>query len=1001
MQRKLIFLACIIVPMVPIAIGIGSADCLAQPAESRGKYPFIFYTPRDGLINSRVRSIKQDSRGRMLFITFGGLSVYDGTRFINYNRQDGLADDLINDIVEVGPDSFLVATNVAKLNTLVKGKIGVFQTADNFYPVVNRFLKSNDGSWYVTADEGLFTLNGNRFSRIPLLNKGGIDVGSNLDKVIEWKNYFLLIPWSENLGEKLIMYDKATRKVTDIDLKNTVICLTKDAKGDIWAGTGNGPRLIDTIALARGKINFLQVPEKFRDIVNNKQSFIFFDKENNAWFYDKEILKITPNLQHEYITAKQGLEAASLTDMFIDREGTAWIATDGNGIIKIRNTNTELLHSLDQRPISVSTILNQNDTIWLFNAIDRTIYRLADNNFKLFPLREKNYKAINLFVHDQKLYLNAGAKFVCVENKDEPSSYDHLRVIDAINAPNGIGTGVVDRNGAIIQYVNESNNTFYLYVLKDDKLLMKHRVSNFIDQMALDRQGGLWMATRDNQVLKFTLHPDQPSRYLQIDRNYPKNLRDLNPRAITVDVNDNVWIGTRYNGVYRFQCKDGAFKSVAQYTTRTGLTDNFVYTLTCDSNNTIWVGTQTGLDKIFKKNDQYTIGNVSKNNNFFQTVGKIVTTKNNTVWALTNGGIILRTSESLSPAKTSSAPALLFTSLQVNNKPYNDSSKNFSYRQNNLSFTVAATSFIDERSIKYSYLLEGSGNENWSEPSNNPAFNFLNLSPGNYTLKMRSEFPEAMYPSQTINYSFTILPPWWHTWWFFIGISLAILGILFLGIRFYYRRKLEKEKIISERQQAIEKERTRIATDMHDDLGAGLSRIKFLSETIGIKKQRQLPFEEDISKIMEYSHEMIDKMGEIVWALNEKNDSLSDLLSYTRSYTVEYLSQSGIMCSIDSPDVFPMSFVTGEFRRNIFLSVKEILHNIVKHAQANQVTITIQIDPGLCINIIDDGIGFDPAKTRPYSNGLINIKKRMTDIGGIMEIETRNGTMIKLKAPLR
>ena len=995
MQRKLIFLACFFVPIV-----IGSANCLAQPAESRGRYPFAFYTPRDGLINSRVRSIKQDSRGRMLFITFGGLSVYDGTRFINYNRQDGLAEDLINDIVEVGPDSLLVATNAAKLNTLVRGKIGVYQTADNFYPVVNRFLKSNDGSWYVTADDGLFILKGNRFSRIPLLNNEKIDIGFNLDKVIEWKNYFLLIPWSENLGEKLILYDKATKRVTDIDMKTTVICLVKDAKGHIWIGTGNGPRLIDTVALAEGKINFLQLPEKFRAIVNNKQSFIFFDKENNAWFYDKEILKITPNLQREYITAEQGLEAASLTDLFIDREGTVWIATDGNGIIKIRNTNTELLHSLDQKPISISTILNQNDTIWLFNAIDRTIYRFADNKFKLFPLHEKNYKAINFFAHGQKLYLNIGTKFICIENKDEPRSYDHPRIIDAIDAPNGIGTGVVGRNGAIIQYVSEPNNIFYLYVLKDDKLVMKQRVSNFIDQMALDRQGGLWMATRDNNILKFTLHPDQPSRYLQMDKNYPKKIPDLNPRAITVDTNNNIWIGTRFNGIYKFECKNGEFKSVAQYTTRTGLTDNFVYTLNCDSNNTIWIGTQTGLDKIFLKNDHYIIGNVSKNNNFFQTVGKIITTKNNTVWALTNGGIILRTSEKLPPARAPSAPELLFTSLQVNNKPYNDPSKNFSYRQNNLSFTVAATSFIDERSIKYSYLLEGSGNETWSEPSNNSTFNFINLSPGDYTLKMRSEFPEAMYPSQTINYSFTISPPWWHTWWFFTGVSLAILGILFLGLRFYYRRKLEREKIISEKQQAIEKERTRIATDMHDDLGAGLSRIKFLSETIGIKKQKHLPFEEDISKIREYSHEMIDKMGEIVWALNEKNDSISDLLSYTRSYTVEYLSQSGISCSIDSPEVFPATFVTGEFRRNIFLSVKEILHNIVKHAQANHVNITIQINPGLCISIKDDGIGFDQGKTRPYSNGLVNIKKRMTDIDGIMEIETKNGTMIRLKAPI-
>jgi signal transduction histidine kinase len=313
---------------------------------------------------------------------------------------------------------------------------------------------------------------------------------------------------------------------------------------------------------------------------------------------------------------------------------------------------------------------------------------------------------------------------------------------------------------------------------------------------------------------------------------------------------------------------------------------------------------------------------------------------------------------------------------------------------------VAALSFIDERSINYSYLLQGSGNDNWSKASNNSSFNFINLSPGNYTLKVRSDFPEAIYPSQVISYSFIIEPPWWETWWFRIVVSLMIVGLSVLMIRFYYQRKLEKQRTFLEKQQAIEKERTRIATDMHDDLGAGLSRIKFLSETIGIKKQKQLPFEEDITKIRQYSHEMIDKMGEIVWALNEKNDSLSDLLSYTRSYTVEYLSQNGVNCSIDSPELLPSSFVSGEFRRNIFLSVKEILHNVVKHSQANQVCIAIQIADKLYINIQDDGIGFDRNKIRPYSNGLINIEKRMKDIGGIMEIQNKKGTMVKLAVPL-
>ena len=187
---------------------------------------------------------------------------------------------------------------------------------------------------------------------------------------------------------------------------------------------------------------------------------------------------------------------------------------------------------------------------------------------------------------------------------------------------------------------------------------------------------------------------------------------------------------------------------------------------------------------------------------------------------------------------------------------------------------------------------------------------------------------------------------------------------------------------------------------MHDDLGAGLSRIKFLSETIGIKKQQQQPIEEDINKIKEYSNEMIDKMGEIVWALNEKNDSLSDLLSYTRSYAMEYLSQNGIDCKVQAPETLPGGFVSGEFRRNIFLSVKETLHNIVKHAQASRVNISMQIDNNLAIYIEDNGIGFDRTSTRPYSNGLTNMEKRMKDIGGILEIKNSKGTTVRLKAPL-
>jgi signal transduction histidine kinase len=239
-------------------------------------------------------------------------------------------------------------------------------------------------------------------------------------------------------------------------------------------------------------------------------------------------------------------------------------------------------------------------------------------------------------------------------------------------------------------------------------------------------------------------------------------------------------------------------------------------------------------------------------------------------------------------------------------------------------------------------------------------------------------------------------------------VFAALLVIGFLLVRSSrQKQKFHQQSLkileageVLRRKMAVEKERTRIATDMHDDLGAGLSRIKFLSETIGIKKQQQQPIGEDIIKIREYSHEMIDKMGEIVWALNEKNDSLSDLLSYTRSYTVEYLSQNGIQCRIIMPDALPVILVSGEFRRNIFLAVKETLHNIVKHAQATLTSINIETGKSLIVTIQDDGIGFNQGETRPYSNGLINIKKRMNDIGGTVKIESENGTSICMTGPL-
>ncbi|HEY4149697.1 MAG TPA: histidine kinase, partial [Chitinophagaceae bacterium] len=387
-------------------------------------------------------------------------------------------------------------------------------------------------------------------------------------------------------------------------------------------------------------------------------------------------------------------------------------------------------------------------------------------------------------------------------------------------------------------------------------------------------------------------------------------------------------------------------------------------------------------------------------NIFFQT-SYAVTDAAGTAWVLTSTGSIIKVVNT-NPGKYTIAPTLLLTGILINNAPFDYFSQPavFPYNNNNLDFSVAAPSFIDEKQVLYSYMLEGGSNAGWSTalPVNN--FNLLNLSPGKYRLHVRADFPAAVYAPQFLIYSFAIQPPWWQTWWFRLLVMVAIIAIALLLTRYYVRARLERQRVAMEKKQIIEKERTRIASDLHDDLGAGLSSIRFISEKVkgGIANETT---QDNIDRIVTASTELIDKMNEIIWAMNEKNDSLEDLLYYTRSYAMEYCGEHNLECTIHLPDHIPAVAVSGEMRRNIFLTIKESMHNIVKHAEANKVVIHIELTDRLSILVQDNGKGMDAfAGDKNEGNGLKNMQKRMQSIGGSMIILNDRGLRVEIRAPL-
>lgn len=259
------------------------------------------------------------------------------------------------------------------------------------------------------------------------------------------------------------------------------------------------------------------------------------------------------------------------------------------------------------------------------------------------------------------------------------------------------------------------------------------------------------------------------------------------------------------------------------------------------------------------------------------------------------------------------------------------------------------------------------------------------------------------------------IPPIFRSSLFYYEVGLFLELVFFLaGLNHKNRKRLEeqaseRERLRAENQmkeyekelavlKAQQQERERISTDMHDELGSGMTAIRLMSEIARNKMKEDTPVE--IEKISNSANEVLNKMNAIIWSMNSDNDSLDNLVSYIRSYAIEYFESTPVNCRVNIPTLIEHREISGDKRRNIFLCVKETLNNTLKHAQASEIKIDFDIQDKLTIRIHDNGKGIDMDNIRRFGNGLKNMNKRMTTIGGTYQIENNNGTLTILTLPL-
>ena len=519
--------------------------------------------------------------------------------------------------------------------------------------------------------------------------------------------------------------------------------------------------------------------------------------------------------------------------------------------------------------------------------------------------------------------------------------------------------------------------------------------------------GGAWITTGGG-LFRYDTAEDTFRRYRH-DPDDPTSLSDDATMALHLDRRGQLWVGTQ-SGLDRY---DPDIDGFVHFSTADGLPSSAVYAILEDDQGRLWISTNRGLARYDETSAirirPYTvadgIGNVEYNRHaaFRDADGTMY-------FGGDRGVTVFHPDDLVAPARR---PPVVLTALHRSTR---DTTLTDTYvgpegivlapEVTTFGFEFAALEFIDAHQIRYAVRLDG-WDEDWVEIGSRQEMSYTNLPPGQYTFHVRAGNADGVWGNGSTAIPVEVRPWFWQTAWFRALAVLALAALVGLVVWDVSRRRYRRQLARLEAQRALDAERARISRDMHDEVGASLSEIAVLSEVARRQLDASSPAEDRLRRIADTSRAMLESLGHIVWAINPRNDSLPALVGTLREHAARTLDAHSLNGRLRFPPTPPEQPVSAEVRRAVFLVLKEALHNVVKHAQAETVTVALALDPdGLLLTVADGGRGFAPhegdgAPRAMGGNGLGNMERRAQEIGGHLTVDsTRNGTTVRLSVPL-
>lgn len=965
----------------------GGLSGRAAEAAWAGQYSLREWHAQDGLPSEDLTRVHQDRAGYLWLVTGRGLVRFDGAYFEDFGpalKQAGAAVN-IRAITET-PGLGMVVAPIS--GGTLAFKDGVFRRLDFAADkIVNSLFAEADGTiWASCDDQTLLRWQTGKTE----------EFRPNEGSPHRLVAHFATDPQGRMLiagGTMIGRYESGRVEVVNPEFGGPEFRVTDSRQGGPWILT------VDRL-LKMGEGGVKEIATGIPLLVGaHYASALHEDRHGTLWIGTRSqgLYAVVDGRFHLVPTSGE-----SISGICEDTEGGIWVTTNGGGLNRLRLRDFKVYDRAaglgDNYSFTVSE--DAEGSVWFGNR-DGGLARLRGGKIETFTNRPGPVQggSVTSVLPDGRgrIWVTSGIGVF----RFDPAGAGWLEPVAEIPAKPAIGVAYVARNGDYWVGLNPDRVGRY----REGKFETFGAAEGYVGQppraITEDVQGGILIGTADGKLIRFDGH-----RFASIPLDVKEGEAEPIQGIYSEPGTGLTWIATAGNGLYVL----GGGR-LQQVRVEHGLIDANITTILPDDQGNLWFGSPVGIFSLRRQElADLLAGRVSRVHpvivgrddgmHGLTCLGLYKPSawkgRDGHLWFATRKGVV-----NFNPARaitdTAAPPAVVAAvSCDDETRAFSAGGLAISARVRKLALRLSVLCLSTPDRVQIKYRLDGFDSQ-WITAGPDRTAVYPRLPPGQYHLRTMASLGNGVWNETDSALLITVVPLWWQTLWFRLLVAFALVALVIVVVRTVSHRRLRSRLERLEQESAIERERARIARNIHDDLGASLTRISLLTQTG--RRDGPTPENPQLNQIYETVRQITRSMDEIVWAVNPKNDHLDGLATYLVSYAQSFLSVAGIRCRLDLPDHLPAVALTSQTRHNLYLCLKEALNNVVKHSGADEVTIAMRTEGDRFTTLITDN-GRQPARAGveganghatdhglrvSSGHGLRNIVQRVAEMGGTHE----------------